>query len=68
MTDNNGWVSVNDRLPEDQVGKDYADDIMIWNGDREFSVFRKGRFLKRDWMGAWSNVTHWQILPPPPKK
>ena len=60
------WVKASERLPEDQLNKDNATDILIWNGDRQFAVYRHGEFLKRDWPSHWRSVTHWMPLPPPP--
>ena len=60
-----GWISVDDRLPDDNV------DILIWSNDvavvgRYWSLVAK--FLCSDARVAQGmDVTHWQPLPPPPE-
>ena len=63
---NNGWISVEDRLPEDNV------EVMVNRKDNGFwwGVISKanGLFFVRfgnDWMDV-SDVTHWMPLPEPP--
>lgn len=54
------WVSVKDDLPEDQKDIDGCKEVLVLVKDKaEFAVFRHGKFLKRDWLGEWRNVTHW---------
>lgn len=68
LTPNNGWISVNDHLPDSprqvliytDFGGRYAG---CYNGDTWFSYgFNTGEEDSRDLV-----VTHWQELPDPPK-
>ncbi len=59
------WIRIEDKLPDDQLNKDGAEDILIWNGDTQFAVYRHGKFQKRDWLGKWKNVTHWMPISKP---
>ncbi|MBD1220529.1 DUF551 domain-containing protein [Acinetobacter seifertii] len=64
------WISVTDRLPEDN---EYVD-ILI-NGKRRMvdTVFLDNKFYifppfaKEQWVEVKNNVTHWMPLPEPPK-
>jgi hypothetical protein len=64
------WISVEERLPEDN---EYVD-ILI-NGKRRMvdTVFLDNKFYifppfaKEQWVEVKNNVTHWMPLPEPPK-
>ena len=64
---NNGWISVNDRLPEER--KDVLCLFQDKEGERnrvEISWIDSVRcFMYEDIFGK---VTHWQPLPEPPKE
>lgn len=59
---NNGWISVEDRLPEK------SDYYLVYCGDYDgVRIIRFERLkTKVKWISK-SNVTHWQPLPEPPK-
>ena len=77
---NGEWISVEDRLPEDNTR------CLIWSdGEYYISVphFYKGRgksnlgkrvavwneqYLGQDVSATFTNVTHWMPLPSPPQK
>ncbi|MCL7721947.1 DUF551 domain-containing protein [Actinobacillus pleuropneumoniae] len=62
--ENNGWISVKDKLPESQQN------VIIFNG---FHLL--GKFNGQDWITNGGllglrpvyGVTHWQPLPPRPQ-
>ncbi|OOF45157.1 hypothetical protein BKK51_07285 [Rodentibacter trehalosifermentans] len=63
--ENNGWISVDDRLPDD--GKEG----LILNSFVHLGSFHDGIWYKP--FGGFNfaeiqNVTHWQPIPEPPKK
>ena len=56
------WISVNDRLPEEDVP------VLVW-GSQGFA------FVDQRENGKWqigtphhANITHWMLLPEPPKE
>lgn len=82
LTPQNEWVSVDDRLPEEDPHiKKFIDGeifglltVLVYNGEvkqtnRFFCNAPKFGFSKTDgWEWASSNVTHWMPLPEPPEK
>jgi len=65
------WISVEDRLPDTDIGdKNYGDVIVIgYNGVSVIpTIFEEGRTIQQ-----WSrfkdyNITHWMPLPEPPEE
>lgn len=58
-----GWVSVEDRLPEDPSWVP-----VFCDGAYDFAYFTDGAFEEREVSGiAASQITHWRPLPAPPK-
>lgn len=82
LTPLNEWVSVDDRLPEEDPHiKKFIDGeifglltVLVYNGEvkqtnRFFCNAPKFGFSKTDrWEWASSNVTHWMPLPAPPDR
>lgn len=82
ITPPNEWVSVDDRLPEEDPHiKKFIDGeifglltVLVYNGEvkqtnRFFCNATKFGFSKTDgWEWASRNVTHWMPLPEPPEK
>lgn len=71
----NGWISVNDRLPEEDYFEN-NDLIVSANENGENIVYadiyyKYGRFNTKchtyGWLYKLDNVTHWMPLPEPPK-
>lgn len=68
LTLNNGWISVNDNLPDSPrqvlIYTDFGGRYVgCYNGDAWFSYgFNTGEEGSRDLV-----VTHWQELPDPPR-
>jgi hypothetical protein len=74
-TDNNKWISVKDRLPED------GENVLVYNDDNseDFIPYFTGYFHGGMWYSSYalyeeenflevpSIVTHWMPLPEPPK-
>lgn len=67
MTDNNGWISVKEALPNNN------DNVLIYNpkmGENIDVAFFDGKY--NEWNGlssVWlNNIIHWQPLPAPPTK
>lgn len=68
----NGWISVKDRLPEiaERVLVLVVDEIHISSLEQETSEYEYCQndlitFWDGDW--DWPDVTHWMVLPKPPK-
>lgn len=64
---NNGWISVEDKLPEISTTTCYSDDVIINLG----SYISVGYVMAEEgWIceGIPANPTHWQPLPAPPIK
>ena len=63
--ENNGWISVNDRLPE------LDGDYLVFDGTDAFMIAsfskREGWILFVDFWEA-SEISHWMPLPKPPTK
>jgi hypothetical protein len=67
-----GWISVNDRLPEEKYnaggGSTYSDYCLIYNSELEVIIFR--RLVDGLWAGYSTDdntkVTHWMPLPSKP--
>lgn len=66
----NGWISVDDRLPNDETEVlGYRDSYKC--GDLIYHcVFKDGKFLDRITFhqAGKGKITHWQPLPQPPKE
>ena len=65
----NGWISVEDRLPE----KNHA--VLGWYKDNPFAGYTYGvvSWNEHGWVFVYAqryvtNVTHWQPLPEPPER
>lgn len=67
----NQWISVNDRLPEEEG------DVLVWIVDGKpdgihhleseyIANWEDGNFYDGDW-NVINGITHWQPLPEPPK-
>lgn len=64
MIVDDGWISVNDRLPEDSEVVDCFSD-----GERWADCYHvNGVWYDRDVHMSIDLVTHWRPLPPPPVK
>lgn len=62
------WINLNDKLPEEEK---YV--LFFGKGERFFSgLYRENNFLAInpfcDYLEIADEVTHWMILPEPPKK
>lgn len=64
--DSKGWISVDERLPEDEqdciiyTGTQMFDGAIYWQSDKVWHVSEVGDL-------STTEVTHWQPLPEPPK-
>lgn len=64
--DSKGWISVDERLPEDEqdciiyTGTQMFDGAIYWQSDKVWHVSEVGDL-------STTEVTHWQPLPAPPK-
>lgn len=55
------WISVNDRLPEEDVR------VLVWlNTNRSYTKIDTDRRFEGKWVRWASDVTHWMPLPTPP--
>ena len=75
IEDENGWVSVEDRLPKQECGEDwFAPDSYILCATKDKKVFvasyshQNKYFWYRDSLHPLKDITHWQPLPEPPKE
>lgn len=75
--ENNGWISVKDRLPETKTRFDLlrrSDTLLVFgedeedDGDHIFSAYMMGDGIFYGVNGECHKVTHWQPLPKPPKE
>ncbi len=68
--DGNGWIKVTDRLPEerDERNADTSIDVLGVNGNKATFVYYD--WVDEEWRTSYGDnncdVTHWQLLPPPP--
>ena len=68
LTPPNEWVSVEDRLPENNA------DVLMWRGKwkiAEAGTYRNARFWVYDEIGdsyVADDITHWMYLPAPPDR
>ena len=63
LTDRNvgKWIPVTERLPENDKT------VLVWNrrNSREyFDIYDHGRWIILE----WEDITHWMLLPEPPKE
>ena len=64
----NEWISVNDRLPKNNLAR-----VLVFLKDDEFTKpigFNKidtDRCIDGKWVRWGEHVTHWKMLPAPPK-
>lgn len=68
VSQEDGWISVEDRLPED--GSQCLVSLQFKHSEPETicTLFDDGRFFNlEDKAHAFKNVTHWMPLPNPPK-
>ena len=81
LTPPNEWVSVEDRLPEDDTSEYKAQIAVLVLTDRESIKIKKrtyhpgrvyyGKFYPERWdWGTFNDdrITHWMLLPAPPEK
>ena len=69
VPDGDGWISVEERLPEEGIR------VLIWfvgcKGIEDVEITElchDGLFRQhRNWPTYFGNVTHWRELPPPPE-
>ena len=59
------WIPVTERLPEE------LKPVLAWHGEGDFSEC--ARWTGRRWETTWefedlTGVTHWMLLPTPPKE
>lgn len=65
---NDGWISVKDRLPEERSGQNQEFNVMVKGFSRATALCYMGNGAWEDDIGAVYNVTHWRPLPEPPKE
>ncbi len=59
----NNWISVKDRLPEEDVR------VLVYiNSERSYTKIDTDRIKYGKWIRWYKDVTHWQPLPEPPKE
>ena len=69
------WISVDERLPETDIGTGMfgGEDILVTDGKFVWpAIYERGRYMSIDGPQEWGrfkadNVTHWMPLPEPPK-
>ena len=60
------WIPVSERLPTEKPGR-----VLIWDGDMYIGRYSEfsGTWYKGDMCSVGGNqVTHWMLLPEPPKE
>ena len=63
---NNGWISVDDRLPtERDVYTVYCPDSLYFQHEKE--QIQMASFNPDTGWNSHARITHWQLLPQPPK-
>lgn len=68
--ENNGWISVEDRLPDNPTKE-----VLAWCGyhilarysDDQWLVYYSDKYSENTGWTEEHNITHWQPLPEPPK-
>lgn len=60
-----GWISVDDRMPEVGQFYNYSDNVLVWDGQ----FIRNSCWWPslKGWNDDEDNITHWQPLPQPPR-
>lgn len=65
---NNGWIDVNDRLPEDNG--DTVEEYLVFNGNHRYVCEWNTNRVTPDWTDdedrLQTGITHWQPLPDAP--
>lgn len=56
------WISVNDRLPEEEVRV-----LVYLDSNRNYTKTDTDRLINSKWVRWDRDVTHWMPLPDPPK-